>query len=113
MWPERDDLRPKRADFQLERTDLMPERLNLKPESPALRPPRPSWAVAPKGSMTYAFTHMGDFLLLVLHTPPPLGLYLSLEGHIPVLRPKSQPQGPNPSPEPEIWASRPGSGPLG
>ena len=29
------------------------------------------WAAAPKGSMTYAFTHMGDFflLLLLLHTP--------------------------------------------
>ena len=57
----------------------------------------PFWAAAPKGSMTYAFTHMGDFLLLLpllllllLRTPPPiqpLGPYLSLEGHIPVLRP--------------------------
>ena len=26
----------------------------------------PFWAVAPKGSMTYAFTHMGNFLLLLL-----------------------------------------------
>ena len=36
----------------------------------------PFWAAAPKGSMTYAFTHMGDFLLLLLHLllllcPPP------------------------------------------
>ena len=32
------------------------------------------WAAAPKGPMTYAFTHMGDFLLLLLlllHPPPP------------------------------------------
>ena len=26
----------------------------------------PFWAAVPKGSMTYAFTHMGDFLLLLL-----------------------------------------------
>ena len=34
----------------------------------------PFWAAAPKGSMTYAFTHMGDFLLLLLLLlrPPPL-----------------------------------------
>ena len=24
------------------------------------------WAAAPKGSMTYGFTHMGNFLLLLL-----------------------------------------------
>ena len=29
------------------------------------------WAAAPKGSMTYAFTHMGDFLLHLLLRPPP------------------------------------------
>ena len=49
------------------------------------------WAAAPKGSMTYAFTHMGNFLLL--RTPPspqPPGPYLSLEAHIPASRPKSQ-----------------------
>ena len=52
--------------------------------------------MAPKGSMTYAFTHMGDFLLLrLLRTPPPP----SLEAHIPALRPKSHPRGPNPSKE--------------
>ena len=31
----------------------------------------PFWAAAPKGSMTYAFTHMGDFLLYFLLCPPP------------------------------------------
>ena len=65
---------------------------------------RGSRAAAPKGSMTYAFTHMGDFLLLLflLLRPSPLksqsrGPNSSLEAQIPVLRPKSQPQGPNPS----------------
>ena len=50
-----------------------------------------SRAAAPKGSMTYAFTHMGDFLLLLLLLlcpPPP---------QIPVLTPKFQSWGPNPS----------------
>ena len=46
------------------------------------------WAAAPKGPMTYALTHMGDFLLLLL-------LLLLL------LRPPP-PQGPNPSPEAQI-----------
>ena len=47
------------------------------------------WAAAPKGSMTYAFTHMESFLLLLLlllllHAPPsPLAF-----------RPISQPGGP-------------------
>ena len=57
----------------------------------------PFWAAAPKGSMTYAFTHMGNILLLLhlllLRTPPspqPPGPYLSLEAHIPAWRPKSQ-----------------------
>ena len=47
------------------------------------------WAAAPKGSMSYAFTHMGNFLLLLLLLlrPPPL---------------KSQSQGPNPSLEAQI-----------
>ena len=39
------------------------------------------WAAAPKGSMTYAFTHMGYFLLLLFQNP--------------TSRPKSQLQGPN------------------
>ena len=53
--------------------------------------PIPFWAAAPKGSMTFAFTHMGDFLLLLLllllllRTPPPLP---------PASRPISQPGGP-------------------
>ena len=47
------------------------------------------WAAAPKGSMIYAFTHMGDFLLL-LRPPPPLTQILAS-------RPKTHPQGPNPS----------------
>ena len=57
----------------------------------------PFWAAAPKGSMTYAFTHMGNFLLLLLLLllrPPPLksqsqGPNSSLEDQIPVLRAKS------------------------
>ena len=48
----------------------------------------PFWAAA------YAFTHMGNFLLL-LRTPPlrsqSRGPNSSLEAQIPVLRPKSQP----------------------
>ena len=64
-----------------------------------------SRAAAPKGSMTYAFTHMGNFfllLLLLLLLHPPLikfqsqGPNLSLEAQIPALRPKYQPRGPNP-----------------
>ena len=97
----------------------------------------PFWAAAPKGSMTYAFTHMGNFLLLLLllllRPPPPAsrpisqpgGPYPSLEAQISVLRPKSHPQGPNPNPKAQIpvsrdlglktgiWASRLGYGPPG
>ena len=78
--------------------------------------------------MTYAFTHMGNFLLLLLlllllRTPPPSKP--SLEAQIPVLRPKSHPQGPNSNPKAQIpvsrdlglktgiWASRLGYGPPG
>ena len=63
-----------------------------------------SRAAAPKGSMTYAFTHMGNFplllllLLLLLRTPPPPKLH----AHISASRPISQPQGPNPSLEAQI-----------
>ena len=50
-----------------------------------------SRAAAPKplakGSLTYAFNR-GNFLLL--HPLQPPGPYLSLEVHIPALRPKSQ-----------------------
>ena len=86
--------------------------------------------------MTYAFTHMGNFLLLLLllllYTTPsprpisqPGGPYSSLEAQIPVLRPKSHSQGPNPNPKAQIlvsrdlglktgiWALRLGSGPPG
>ena len=66
----------------------------------------PFWAAAPKGSMTYAFTHIRDFLLLLpflLCTPP----------HPPALRPISQPRGPNPSLEAQIPTSRPKSPPQG
>ena len=63
--------------------------------------PFPSfWAAAPKGSMTYAFTHMGNFLLLLLllRTPPPP----SLQAYISAWRPISQPRGPNPSLDAQI-----------
>ena len=84
--------------------------------------------------MTYAFTHMGSFLLLHVRTrPPPAsrpisqpgGPYPSLQAQIPVLRPKSHPQGPNPNPKAQIplsrdlgvktgiWASRLGYGSPG
>ena len=65
-------------------------------------------AAAPKGSMTYAFTHMGNFLLLLLllfrTRPPP-----SLQAHISASRSISQPRGPNPSLEVQIPTSRPKS----
>ena len=34
----------------------------------------PFWAAAPKGSMTYAFTQIGNFLLLLLPRTPPLDI---------------------------------------
>ena len=51
------------------------------------------WATVPKGSMTYAFTHMGNFLLLLLLLllllrPPTSNPCLWVQ--IPVSRPKSQ-----------------------
>ena len=66
------------------------------------------WAAAPKGSMTYAFTHMGNFLLLLRTPPPP-----SLQAYISAWRPISQPRGPNPSLEAQIPPSRPKSQPQG
>ena len=73
-----------------------------------------SRAAAPKGSMTYAFTHMGDFLLLLLllllHASPSNP---SLEAQIPVSRPKSQLQGPNLSLKVQILAWRLKYGPQG
>ena len=76
---------------------------------------RGSRAAAPKGSMTYAFTHMWDFLLLLLlllpllRTPPPP----SHEAHISASRPIFLPRGPNPSLEAQIPTSRPKSLPQG
>ena len=72
----------------------------------------PFWAAAPKGSMTYAFTHKENFLLLLLlllllRPLPPSNP--SLEAQIPVSRSKSQSQGPNPSLKAQILASRPKS----
>ena len=50
--------------------------------------------------MTYAFTHMGNFsLLLLLRIPPP-----------PVSRPISQPRGWDMGLEADIWAWRLGGG---
>ena len=88
--------------------------------------------------MTYAFTHMGNFLLLLLllllllrtlPLPPasrpisqPGGPYSSLEAQIPVLRPKSletgiwalglgfRPRGWDMGLQAEIWAWRQGEG---
>ena len=55
-------------------------------------------------SVTYAVTHMGDFLLLLLP---------SLEAQISVLRPKSQPKCQNLSQEAQIMALRPKTQPPG
>ena len=55
------------------------------------------WAAAPKESMTYAVTHMGDFflllflLLLLLRSVLPSDSDHSLKAQIPALRPKFQP----------------------
>ena len=62
----------------------------------------PFLAAAPKGSMTFAFTHMGNFLLLLLLHPPPLNP--SLEAKIWVSRAQSQSWDPNPSLEALILA---------
>ena len=65
------------------------------------------WAAAPKGPMTYAFTQekflLLLLLLLLLHPSTPF------EAHIPALRQKSQPWGPNSNLEGQILASRPKS----
>ena len=58
------------------------------------------WAAAPKGLMTYGFTHMGNFLFLLLLCP-------SVRTPHPASRPKSQSLGPNPIPKAQILASRP------
>ena len=64
------------------------------------------WAAAPKGPMTYALTHMGDFLLLLLLLlllRPPL---FSSEAQILVAGLIFQPEGPNSSLKAQILASR-------
>ena len=74
------------------------------------------WAAAPKGPMTYAFTHMGDFLLLLLLLHPPLWLQSpnsSPEAPIPASRLLFQPWGLNPSPKAQTPASRLQSQPEG
>ena len=78
------------------------------PKNIVLEVERGSRAAAPKGFMTYAFTHMGNFLLLLLlHRP--FAPSPSLEAQIPVPRPKSQSRGPNPIRKAQILASRPKS----
>ena len=59
-----------------------------------------SRAGAPKGSMTYTFTHMRNFLLLLL-------LCIPLQAHISALRPISQPRGRYPSFEAQTPVLRP------
>ena len=84
------------------------------------------WAAAPMGLTTYAFTHMGNFLLLLLlHLlcPPLPNSNPSFEAQISVsrskfpasrpksdpssLRPKSHPKGPDPNLKAQIPALRP------
>ena len=80
--------------------------------------------MAPKGSITYTFTHMGNFLLLLLLLGPPLvsnsrpkhqpqSPNTSLEAQIIALRHKCQPSGPNPSLKTQIAATKPKSQPHG
>ena len=69
----------------------------------------PFWAAAPKGSMTYAFTHRGNFSSSSSFIPLPLksqprGQNPSLEAHILASRPKSHPRDPNPNLETQILA---------
>ena len=62
------------------------------------------WAAAPKGSMTYAFTH-GE----ISPSSPSSSAYppLALETQLSALRAISQPRGPDSIPENKIPASRP------
>ena len=57
-------------------------------------PPFPFWAAAPKGPMTYAFTHIGEIFPPSSPSPPST----PFKAHILALGPKL-PQGPNPSHE--------------
>ena len=72
-------------------------------------------AAETKGSMTYAFTRMGNFLLLppsFSYPPFPLGPNPSLETKIPTSWSSFQPQGPNPRGKAQIPAQRPKYQPL-
>ena len=66
----------------------------------------PFWAAAPKGSMTYAFTHMGDFLLLLLLSFGPQGQDLGLLAEILTLRLRFGPQDWDVGLKTGIWALR-------
>ena len=79
------------------RNDIVTPRhlfLNLSAPPPPINTP-PFWAAAPKGSMTYAFTHMENFLLLLLRLSSRLGF---------------GPSGWDLDFEAEIWAWRLGGG---
>ena len=52
----------------------------------------------------FSFSFSSSFS--VLPSPQPPGPFLSLEVHIPALRPKFHPQGPNPNPKAQIPLSR-------
>ena len=80
-----------------------------------------SRAAAPKGTMTYVFTHRGNFsssFSSVCPLPPrlksqPPGPNPSLKAQIPASRPKSQPWGSNSNLEAQIPVSRLKSQPQG
>ena len=85
-------------------SSIQPSQTSIQPYHTSIQPFR---AAAPKGSMTYAFTHMGNIFLL------PLLLLLlrptsnpSLEAQIPVSRPKSQSRDANPRIKAQILASK-------
>ena len=65
------------------------------------------WAAAPKGPMTYTFTH-GE-----ISPSPPSSFASSPNTQISASRPKSQLQGPSPSQETQIQVSKPKSHPWG
>ena len=64
------------------------------------------WAAAPKGLMTYAFTHGEISPFPPVYPTPPLRPYSSIEAQILDSRPKSQPWGLNPRLEAQIPGSR-------
>ena len=78
------------------------------------------WAATPKGPMTYAFTHMGNFLLLLLlllflllRPPPDLKPRFQPPAQIPALGVIFKPQGFIPSVMAPFPASRLQSQPPG